>query len=330
MNILKTIAFGALAILMSVSCASSQAWIADPYSRYNPEDYICSVGYGDTMEKAELKAKQELASLFGMEVRASITRQITEASGSGMETSHSDLFASDFTASVNLENLYGVKIVKRGPADKGFAALAVMEKKPTAENYLNEINVLEKMLVAQKMLAGAADGTFAALHRAVQYMETCRKYNTNLMIYSFLSADRLPLYDISDAHHRYQAAKNAIVLEVHVSGDDSGVVKSSASKLFTDAGFKVSHGTLTPTAKVVVTIAWQDFAGIGNPFQYAQYNADVSVIDLAGNETVLVWNTADKEGHQTIEGARSRAVRRLCNDMEKEFTEALLKKYTIT
>ena len=221
-----------------------------------------------------------------------------------------------------------MEIVKRVQAEDGsFRSLAVMEKTVTRNSHaaliesdLDEIEAIRNGI--------SYDGSFSTLGKASKLVTLCGECNTRIVMYNYLSGENRALINLSESKEIYRQALSSIVLETEVTGDDTGAVKSAVNKILTDAGFAVSNGKLAPTAKARVSINWIRTAGIGNPFIFANYNADVSVVDLKGNETVMVFSTSDKEGHQIYESAQSRAIKRLIGTLEEEFSVQLLKKYT--
>ena len=122
-----------------VSC-SSTGWITDPYRSYTQDKYVCAVGRGYSPEEADLAARKELASLFGMTVQSTVSRTLIETSAEkDGKTSESfgEYFTSTASMSVNADNLYGVEIAKRTVEKDGTCvSLAVMEKKATTDFYL--------------------------------------------------------------------------------------------------------------------------------------------------------------------------------------------------
>ena len=120
------------------------------------------------------------------------------------------------------------------------------------------------------------------------------------------------------------------MVEVSVEGDDSGAVRSAVSKTFTDVGIAVASGNQTPTAKAAVTIVWRESAGTGvaSSFIFADYNADISLVDLAGGENIFVRSYKGKEGHQTFESAKARAISGLVSQIEDEFTPEMREVFT--
>lgn len=319
-------------LVLLVSCASGN-WMANPYSKFPQADYVCGVGYGKSYEEAELAARKELASQFGMAVQSTVSRTLIETSaeknGASSE-SFSEFFSSNSTVSVNVDNLYGVRIEKRGEKDGAFVALAVMEKKATTDYYKGQLDSLKGTIDVQKRNALGKVGTFEGMKAATELVRTCEQYNTTAVMYNYLSGSEVPFIGLSESYDLYRQAMASIVLEVIVTGDPSGAVKSAVSKVFTDSGFAVSNGTLEPTAKATVTINWQDTQGTGvaSSFVFASYNADVSLVDLSGNETVLVFASKGKEGHQNIDSARTKATSALVSQIGEEFSTLVKENYS--
>jgi hypothetical protein len=110
-------------ILLVAACSTTGGWIENPYSQYPAADYVCAVGRGYSQDEADLDARKELASVFGLAVNSTITRTVAETTDLGT-TDYSEYLLSTTQASVNVDNLYGVEIVKRiqprtGPTDPG-------------------------------------------------------------------------------------------------------------------------------------------------------------------------------------------------------------------
>jgi len=101
-------------------------------------------------------------------------------------------------------------------------------------------------------------------------------------------------------------------------------------KILTGAGLKVSAGNQEPTAKATVTVVWRESTGTGvaSSFIFADYNADISLVDLAGGESIFVRSYKGKEGHQTFESAKARAITGLVDQIEDEFGPAMMEVFT--
>lgn len=319
-------------VLLLVSC-SSTAWVSNPYKGYDKDKYICAVGRGATMEEADLAARKELASLFGMQVQSTISRTYMESSverdGANTEGS-SEIFTSMASSSVNVDDLYGIEIVKRTSNDGEHISLAVMEKRTTAEYYKSKLDSSVQRLQSLEDDVLENLGTLKGLKKAVEYVRLCNECNVSTVMYNYLSGESLPFIDMSKGYSLHDRALGAIVLEVDVMGDDSGTVKSSIGRILTDAGLSISNGSQIPTAKVSVKITWseQKGTGVASSFTFALYNADVSFIDLVGDEAVMVESFKGREGHQSFEGARTRAVSSLVKELDAKLSLILKDAYS--
>lgn len=329
--------FSILAVLLIVgllcSC-SSTAWITDPYNSYNQEKFVCAVGKGGTQEEADLAARKELASLFGMAVQSTVSRTVIETSSDkdgNKSESFGDYFSSTASVSVNADNLYGVEIAKRTVESDGrYVSLAVMDKKATTDFYLARLESDGQEIESLKVMIPSLFGSLNAVKDSVSLVKKVNEYNTAVVMCNFLSGSEMPFISLSEFYNLYRQSRDSVVLEVIVDGDESGSVRSTVSKIFTDAGFTVSNGLLKPTAKSLVTVVWRESAGTGvaSSFVFADFKADVSLIDLADNESVLVLSYKGKEGHQSYESAKARAVSDLVDQLNDEFKSAVRDSFT--
>ncbi len=316
-----------LALLLLVSCTSMMNWEREPYALHPQSDYVCAVGYGSSAEDADLNARKELASLFGMTVRSTTSRTVMELDNLE-ESTYSEFFASSSEIVVDVEALYGVEIAQRKETDGNFASLAVMEKRVTRDYYEAVINSYRSRIKAIKESLGNPDGSFSFVEKAAELIKLINDYNTKVVLYNYLSDIKEPFMSVADTKRVFDEARKSVVLHIEVVGDETGTIQSTLSKIFTDGGFAVSKGGLAPTAKALVTIGWKELSGVGNPFVFAAYTANVSVVDLVRNESVLVYTETGREGHQSIEGAKIRAERVLSENLSTQFKETLMSRYT--
>lgn len=323
--------FLAAALLVAglLASCSSTAWTTNPYGSYDESRYICAVGRGYNAEEADLAARKELASLFGMVVQSTVSRTVIETSAEkdGVSSeSYGEYFVSNASVSVNTDNLYGVEIAKRTTEKDGTCvSLAVMEKKATTEYYLAQMKSDGEELDALKASIPSHYGTMRGVRDAASYVKKANDYNTSVVMCNYLSGSETPFKSLAEGYAMHRQACDSVVLEVSVEGDESGAVKSAVSKIFTDSGFTVSNGKQTATAKVVITIVWRESAGTGvaSSYIFADYNADVSVIDLAAGEAVFVQSFKGKEGHQSYGSAKAKASTTLVGQLEEEFKSAV-------
>lgn len=324
----------ALLLVGLLASCSSTGWVTDPYSLYDQRTYLCAVGSGSTSEQADLAARRELASLFGMAVQSNVSRTIYETSlerGNQKVENSGEFFTSTATVSVNAENLYGVEIAQRTILKDGTCmSLAVMERRTTSDYYLARLESDSKEISDIRDGISSLYGTLRGVSDAVTMIRKTSDYNTAAVMCNYISGNDIPFRSLAEYIDIYRKAKDAVVLEVSVDGDESGAVKSAVSKIFTDAGFTISQGSQEPTARVNVTIVWRETAGTGvaSTFRFADYNTDVSVVDLAENESLFVRSYKGKEGHQNLESAKARAVTTLINQIEDDLKPLVDESFT--
>lgn len=328
------IMMAALLLAGLLASCSSTAWVMNPYKAYDEGRYVCAVGKGNTQEEADLAARKELASLFGMVVQSTVSRTVIETSSEKdgkTSESYGEYFVSNASVSVNADNLYGVEIAKRTTEKDGTCvSLAVMEKKATTDYYLARMKSDGEEIDTLKSVVPSLFGTLRGVSSAASLVKKANDYNTSVVMCNYLSGSDRPFKSLAEFYEIYRQAREAVLVEVTVEGDDSGAVKSAVDKIFTDAGLTVSAGKGNPTAKAVVTVVWRETVGTGvaSSFIFADYNADISVVDLAGGESIFVRSYKGKEGHQSFESAKARATTVLVGQIEDEFRSEMRDVFT--
>ena len=321
-----------LGLLVSCASTSTAAWVDDPYVDHLRDFYVCAIGYGDTESQADSEARSQLASQFGVSVRSEITN-VTQEQVFGTQdntTEHINLyFSSESSITFDIEKLYGVTIASRTEADGRIVSLAVMEKRTTADYYLSRLEPTKESIGNAINRIVENTGKLKGVRDSAECIRLCDEYNTLVAICNYLTNKKLPFLSLAEAYELQKKAIDSVIIEVDVQGDDSGAVKSAVTKALTGFGFTVSNGTKDPSARASVTISWRESAGTGaaSSFIFAYYNVDVSLVDIAGNETVMVFSLDGKEGHQSYENAKGKAVTAIADRIETEFRSTLEENY---
>ena len=316
------------ALLLLVSCATKGA-------QYPEADYVRATGYGATMEEAELKAKTALASLFGLSISTDSTRSLLDTYAideHGNESrSYGEYFTNVSNVSVTADNLYGVQVIERVKGKDECAVTVVMERKTTSEYYLAQIEQGMETIMALEAIVPSEIGTFKGLEDAVSLAKLGEKCNTQTVMYNYLTGEEHDFYSLASAYSLIDQARRAIVLSVVVTGDDSGSVLSSVSRIFTSDGVAIAKGDVEPTSVATVTINWQESQGTGvaSSFVFEEYNTDISVMDLAGNQVIFVMSLNGKEGHQSYEGAKTRAVKGMVSEIGEKLGSELAARFSL-
>ena len=321
-----------LGLLVSCASTSTPSWVNDPYVDHPKDLYVCAIGYGDTESQADNEARLQLASQFGVSVRSQITNNAQQqvfGTQDNLSERLNQFFSSESSISFGVEKLFGLTIESRTEVDGRIVSLAVMEKRTTADYYFSRLEPTKENI--SNALNRVVDniGKLKGVRDSAECIRLCDEYNTQVAICNYLTNNKLPFMSLAEFYELQKKAVGAVVIEVDVIGDDSGSVKPSVAKALTGFGFLVSNGTTDPSARASVTINWRESAGTGvaSSFIFAYYNVDVSLVDIAGNETVMVFSFDGKEGHQSYENAKGRALTAIADRVEAELGSTLEANY---
>ena len=333
MKISRVIILAIILVASLASCASS-SWTTDPYSVVSREGCVAAVGYGMTMETAEQNAKVELASLFGSGVNSVVSRVITEsdADRNGIKSSSaSDKFFQASSVTIEVDNLYGIEIVKRTEKEGRFFALASMDKATTLNWYRSEMQTLSNTYESLLSVSNDNPGTLSSLENASALVRTVDEYNKDAAICSFLSGKDGDYIDASIAREILRNSKSSVVFSINWIGEEDPAVTSAATKVFSSLGLRIGKENENPAASININVDWTETKGTGvaSSFVFAEYDASISVVDTSDESTVFVFTSKNKEGHQNIESAKSRALAVLSEEIAEELGNELKEKFAL-
>lgn len=320
----KLLPFILIALLLLVSCASS-SWVSNPYSSYSRDKYVCAVGYGDSADTADINAKAELASLFGLRVTSVTARVVTETL-----SSYDENFIRTNSSYADVDNLYGVEIVKRTVDKNGrHVSLCVMEKKPTLEYLLGNIENERKAVMRLYSLVDENLGTLSGLENAHSLVSAVSECNTHIAMINFLSGGTEEYLDEKRASDKWQEARESVSVAVTVTGDDTGAVKGELSSLLSGCGIRVAERVEDAEAGLLCSISMREVQGSGlaSQFVFAEYDAEVKLLEKKEGTIVLSMSYNGKEGHQNYQSAVTRALKTLCSQLSASFGNEMKGKF---
>lgn len=319
----KVLPFILLLLFLLSSCISYQ-WVSNPYKEYDGENYVVALGYGETQEEADINAKSELASLFGLHVTTAVTRAVTETL-----SDYDEVFMKASSQYSDVDNLYGVKIVKRTVSkDKRHISLAVMEKKPTLQYLLGNIESEKKDIERLYSLSNNSFGSLEGLENASALVSAVRTYNTHIALINYLSGESYEYTDEKRALDKWKEVRESISINVSVIGDNTNSIASVIAKIMTSNGLRVVRSEdATSTVECIITIREVKGNGVASSFIFAEYDASVRLKDNQTNRTYLEYSLSGKEGHQNIESATARAIKDLSNKIESSLGKEIEERF---
>ena len=103
------------------------------------------------------------------------------------------------------------------------------------------------------------------------------------------------------------------------------------AEILTGFGLKVSGGSEMPTAITEGRIDFRQVQGTGvaSDFVFAEFDAEIRLRDLVSDRTVFAYSTHGREGHQSYESAKIRALSVVEDELRTAFAEQLSDLYSI-
>ncbi len=311
-------------LILLVSCTST-SWVNEPYKTYSRDSYLVALGYGETAEKADLNAKTELASLFGLRVSSVTTSTITENL-----SDYDESFIKASSAYVDVDNLYGVEIARRTIEKDGrYVSLAVMEKRTTLQYLEGNIESEEDSIYRAYEQVEENLGSLSGLESASNLVRAVRNYNTRIAMINYLAGESREYLDEQKALEKWQEARDSIKIAITVDGDDFDAVKTNIANILTSCGLRLSDTAEDSNAVVDCQINIREVqgSGVAASFVFAEYDASISLIDSQTRKTILSYSLNGKEGHQNFSSAKTRAIKDLNDKISSTFGEELKGKF---
>jgi hypothetical protein len=314
------------AVLLAVlsACATAGAkqngtplWVYDLKAVYPDSGWLAVVEQAATRQNAESAAVDALARIFRtdvlgvtnayMEYAQTITSEKRKKTAS-LDESRS--FAQNVTTTASVSGLIGV-VTESAQDDTGiWWANARMNRAECAAVYAKTVRENEKIIADLRADAARHPGTldaYANLRFAVIVAQVTDDLQSKLAILDSGAARRGVAYGNTDAlRAESMTIARSVLIDVQVSGDDSGRLTNALSAYLTKQGFRTGpDGAYTLAAAYTAEpVELPNSRG----HQYIRYVFQTALRDRAGND-VFAWSENGREGHITESDARQRALR---------------------
>jgi hypothetical protein len=312
-------------ITIASSCVTAEGakkgatprWVYDLKAVYPDSEWLAVVEQAGTRKNAESAAIDALARIFRTDVLGvtnaymEYTQTITSAKKKKITSlDESRTFAQNVTTTASVSGLVGVVTESVQDQDGIWWANARMNRAECAAVYERTVRENEKIIADLRSDAAKNPGTldaYADLRFAVIVAQVTDDLQSKLAILDSGAARRGVNYGNTDAL-RAEAITiaRAIVVDVQVSGDESGRLANALSAFFTKQGFRTGPGgeyTL-PAQYTVENVDLPNNRG----YLYIRYVFQASLRNRAGKD-VFAWSENGREGHITEADARQRALR---------------------
>lgn len=313
-----------VALVGTLVCASVPQWVDNPSSYSRDSTLLVAVGEGSTRFAAEQAAATNLASIFGVSVSStsSTTSLDVMASGGGRDFASSlQGYSMQSEHSVKMDDLVGMKIRETYKDGGSYYALAVLDKGIAIPYYSREAETLSgKAQEIYENLARQTDElesvrSAKALYQVLVDLETVRQILVVINPTGVRITQELPSLRTVEA--LINELLEDVVFSVTITGDSNNYIDNVFKSLLSDRSVRITsqgsryviEGKLNGSTTTLP----------GNPFIFYKYTFAASVKDMKTRKTVLSFQTSGREGHASIDNARSRALSKLEEQIQDEF-----------
>jgi hypothetical protein len=301
--------------LMYAHAQAKPAWVDGPSAVYPDRLYVSAVGSGRDRRGAETGALAALTAYFRQSVTSVITINDTERQVNGRSNTES-LMSQSIEAAAALDTLMGAEIKNawNDTRNKNWYAVAVMEKAKCGGLYAGE---LDKTITEIKALADVTGGvSFETITRCRKAQDILEKAGVYAQILAMLDGpDRqAELSRLGTAVTAALAEAKAIPVDVRVTGDTNGRIRTAFAGAFIAEGFKTGNRNSRFALEVSVSFVPAPRTAYYN----TRYTVEAVLKDTRTGTELFSYSAADRESHP---GTQGEADNRALAGAERKITE---------
>lgn len=237
------------------SCASNKTekypeWITQPYKNYD-DNYFVTVGNDKEKNVADLKAVEDLAGIFGMNVQSTTLAETIMTKSEQEQVSNiieEQNFNQQILVNVDQRNLIGIEIVERyfDKKNEQWYSLAVLDKKKAAQIYSKEIEACYKKISENYSVSRRTVDTFSRLG----YLYQCKKDTQyvqsllqRLQVIDFKTLEKIKNPDITENRFSIEFNKlaNTVPISIDINDDYNDEIINACITVLETYGFKINQ-----------------------------------------------------------------------------------------
>lgn len=297
--------------------SAEPSWVSMPSKAYPTSEYITGLGYGQTEEQAEISAIENLASVFGQNIKSLSTaaRHITQVQSDVKTVTDSDAsFSEKIQRTISIEDLIGVRIAERCLAGKRYYALAVMNKQEAGTMLVSTIKSNNARIAS--LLNYDSDNeysfsTYAQLDIARETAVLNEALLKRLDVVNSQKAAELRPNCKSEIEIKKKMAEisKQIPICIKIEGDSyDNQVRRSLSKMLSSNGFKTSE-LESERYCITGTVSLSERKPKNGKTVHCLYAFDGQLRDTLLEENLLPISIQGREGSIDSDDAINRAYR---------------------
>ena len=314
----KKIVLSVTFLLMIVSCLCAgkkrPEWIAQPYSLYPANRYLCGLGMAKELNNAQNEALKNIAGFFETRVIAVTKTMESEKSSLSGSKSSSETSSSIKAIAEGTIKYTQIKETWQDPKTKTYYALAVMDKIAVQNIYRNEIDdceeFIENCLEKNDNPLIRYAGILSAIDKLQQTQDAYTYYNA-------LASDSgtllKPFHSLQELMELRTSTARDIPLQIRVTGDSSGILDASLKNVINQMGLQEKDNS---EYQIVAVVHPEPSKTLGQQFfQPLRLNISFNY----GEKNLFSFVDKTEQGGSTIEEATSRGIRVLAQNIENKF-----------
>jgi hypothetical protein len=319
-----------LAVVIAAACAHAAGapdWVSGKGSpKYPPNKFITGIGQGDDLQKAQDRARAEIAKLFSVKVEQVVNtfQQYTDSDGAKGKSWLSSSSTNEITKTTVAETLQGVEIRETwvDTKYKVHYALAVLPRS-AAEARISEaiMDLDSKIKSSLANAAGARDKIQKIRHlmRAFELYKERQGKNGQLSIVSLEGEGIKPSAEVAGTYDALNDELSKLTVSIEIKGDLSAAVTEAITSSLASSRINVKPQDKSTDISVTGKAESLEPESSSIGFVFARAKAFASIVNVADGKTFGTVEKEIREGAKDMQGARISMISSLKEEMLKEF-----------
>ncbi len=279
-------------------------WINGSDDQYPNSFYLTGVGSGGSHASSGNSARAEIAKIISS--RVTVHDNVSEAEGTQMASGKTkNTFSQSVSQAVEVasqEVLRGVRVVKywENPLTKNYYALAVMDRQKASISLNDKISRIDHELKDWDDTLNTSKEKFGRARAAMKVLALLKAREHLAQELEVISATgqapACPI-DESKAKVRVEKALSALVISVHISGKDGGIVETGVVEGLNGLGMSavVDYSTKTPDILIEGKLSSEKLTQLPPPWKWGKSQAIISLENALSKAIFAQFNAEDRQ-----------------------------------
>ena len=330
------------ALVLFANCASMKersepkenqcpSWVNTGRSeQYPAENYLVGIASGDSLQQAKKRARSEVAESLEVSISKewrSATRYFVTETNTG-NISQKEMKIEKQLQTQTAMVLKGVEIPETCFEGTRYYALAVLDRQKAGKRLTADIHRLDQETTSWKEQAENSNQPLQKirfLKRALAILLERQKLNAKLAVIDKGIDDVHNLAELTALLDRtFTTCTIAVLFANHQADSVRETVIEGISKL----GFSFVEPDQSPDLKLILDVSAKASSVKNERFVFADCSLSARIVDTATKEGLAMIPLSRREGHQTLESAKTSCMLHLREQVTQKITDSL-KQFTM-